>query len=91
MANIRFNDAISNALVACGRENIRFFKIKNGHLPGQSVTLNNTGRGKLFNRSIVDFTVNDKDQKKATIVYVTTNCGLLYVVNYGSRQVDKII
>ncbi len=32
--NIRFNDASSSSLVACGRENIRFFKIKNGHLPG---------------------------------------------------------
>lgn len=45
----------------------------------------------MFNKSIVDFTVNEKDQKKATVVFVTTNCGLLYLVNYGSRQVDKII
>lgn len=91
LINIRFNDAINTALIACGRENIRFFKIKNGHLPGNSVTLNNTGRGKLFNRSIVDYVPNDKGQKKINYVFITTNCGLLYFVNYGTRQIDKII
>ena len=34
LVNIRFNEAVNQALVACGRENIRFFTIKNGHLPG---------------------------------------------------------
>jgi WD repeat-containing protein 90 len=48
LVNIRFNDANPNALVACGREHIRFYKLKNGHLPGQVVTLNNTARGKVF-------------------------------------------
>lgn len=91
LVNIRFNDAFSLALVACGRENIRLFKIKNGHLPGQSVTLNNTGRGKVFNNSIVDYKLGEKGQKKPSSVFVTTNCGLLYIVNYGTRQVDKII
>jgi WD repeat-containing protein 90 len=85
MTNIRFNDAINTSLIACGRENIRFFKIKNGHLPGQSVTLNNTGRGKVFNSSIVDYTLNDKGQAKANFVYLSTNCGLLYIVNYSTR------
>jgi hypothetical protein len=69
-------------LVACGRENIRFFKIKNGHLPGQLVTLNNTARGKVFSKSIVDYTTGEKGQKKATNVFVSTNCGLLYIINY---------
>lgn len=91
LVNIRFNDANQNSLIACGRENIRFFKIKNGHLPGQLVTLNNTARGKYFNRSIVDYVTSDKGQKKATNVFVSTNCGLLYIINYQSRQVEKIV
>jgi WD repeat-containing protein 90 len=85
MSHIRFNDALPTSLVACGRESIRFFKIKNGHLPGQSVTLNNTGRGKLFTRSIVDYTESDKGQRKPQFVFVTTSCGLLYFVNYATR------
>jgi hypothetical protein len=34
LVNMRFNDALPTALVACGRESIRLLKIKNGHLPG---------------------------------------------------------
>ena len=91
LVNIRFNDSNPHALIACGRENIRFFKIKNGHLPGQSVTLNNTARGKVFCHCLVDYTVGEKGTKKTSIVYVTTQDGLLYFVNYGTRQIDKII
>jgi len=56
ITSIRFNDILPNSLISCGKENIRFFKIKNNHLPSQSVILNNMGRGKTFNRSVVDFT-----------------------------------
>eukprot|EP00347_Sterkiella_histriomuscorum_P023802 403333335 len=91
VVNLRFNDVSSSSLVSCGKENIRFYKLKNSHLPGQSVALNNTGRGKTFNHSVVDFTLNDKNQKKPGYVYVTTTCGLLYFANYSSRQIDKII
>ncbi|CDI87421.1 WD domain, G-beta repeat-containing protein, putative [Eimeria praecox] len=35
-------------LVSCGKENIRFWRIKNGHLPGCNVTLDGLGRGNLF-------------------------------------------
>jgi hypothetical protein len=31
---LRFNDILSNSLISCGKENIRFYKIKNNHLPG---------------------------------------------------------
>ena len=55
------------------------------------MTLNNTGRGKIFNHSVVDFTLNEKGQKKPSYVYVTTTCGLLYFANYATRQIDKII
>ena len=55
------------------------------------VTLNNTGRGKMFTRSLVEYAVNEKGQKKASYMYTTTNCGLLYFVNYSTRQIDKII
>jgi len=46
--NVKFNPLVANSIVACGKENIKLFKIKNGHLPGQSVILNNTARDKYF-------------------------------------------
>lgn len=45
----------------------------------------------MFNRSIVDYTLNEKGQKKPSYAYVTTTCGLLYFANYATRQIDKII
>lgn len=45
---VKFNPNNATSIVACGKENIKLFKIKNGHLPGQSIVLNNTARGKYF-------------------------------------------
>jgi len=79
-------------MVGCGRENIRFFKVKNNFMPSQLVSLNNTARGKIFNDSAVAFKYDDfKHARKPTTVYVSTECGLIYFVNYFSRQIDKII
>lgn len=55
LVSLRFNDVISTSLVGCGKENIRFFKIKNNFLPSQLVSLNNTARGKVFNNSTCTF------------------------------------
>ena len=51
------------------------------------------GRGKIFNHSVVDYIVSaDKNaSKKPSYVYVTTTDGLLYFVNYGTRQIDKVV
>ncbi|XP_026194202.1 uncharacterized protein LOC34618361 [Cyclospora cayetanensis] len=35
-------------LVSCGKENVRFWRIKNAHLPGCNVALDGLGRGSLF-------------------------------------------
>ena len=49
------------------------------------------GRGKTFNKLVVDY-IGDKDCKKTpTSVFVTTACGLLYFVNYNTRQVEKVV
>jgi hypothetical protein len=30
----KFNNCIASSIIACGKENIKLYKIKNGHLPG---------------------------------------------------------
>ena len=87
---------MNTCLVGCGSENIRFFKIKNNFLPSQLVSLNNTARGKTFNNSVTSYKLvqdqkSGRSVRKASDVYVTTEDGLLYIVNYFSRQVDKIV
>ena len=75
-------------MIGCGKENIRFFKVKNNFMPSQLVSMNNTSRGKTFNNSLVAKT---ESGKKPSIVYVTTECGQLFIINYFSRQIEKII
>lgn len=43
-----FSPFDNNALVSCGRENIRFWRIKKNHLPGRPVQLNEFSRNHLF-------------------------------------------
>jgi WD40 repeat protein len=45
----------------------------------------------MFNKSEVDFTLNEKGDKKTKYIFVTSHCGLLYFTNFDTRQVDKII
>ena len=51
LASLKFNEVVNTCLVGAGKENVRFFKIKNNFLPSQLVSLNNTARGKVFNNS----------------------------------------
>jgi len=96
LIDLSFNEAHPSSLVGCGKENIRFYKIKNNFLPGQLVSLNNTARGKMFTGSscaykMVEDPKTKQKSKRATQVFVTTECGLLYIINFFTRQVDKII
>lgn len=88
---VRFNPLVPNSIISCGKETIKFYKIKNNHLPGQSAFLNNTARGKVFHQAIVQAEDPKAQTQKPSYVYVTTTCGLLYFVNYFTRQIDKII
>lgn len=70
---------------------IRFFKIKNNFLPSQIVNLDNTGRGKVFINSAVSLIQQPDVKSKIQMVYAATDSGLIYMVNYYSRLVQKII
>ena len=95
---VKFNPMIANSIIACGKENIKLFKIKSGHLPGQSVILNNTARGKFFTHitfqqsgALAGEQQAQNGQSKSNYVFITTEDGLLYFINYHTRQVDKVI
>lgn len=48
ISRICFSPFEEGALVSCGRENIRFWRIKKGHVPGRPVVLNQFSRGFHF-------------------------------------------
>jgi WD repeat-containing protein 90 len=45
---LKFSPIDSDKLCSCGQENIRFWRIKNGHLPGSAVVLNKHSRDTVF-------------------------------------------
>lgn len=94
--NVAFNSVVANSIIACGKENIKLYKMKSGHLPGQLVLMNNTARGKIFHKSVIQYTETENQKtgvvtQKPNYVLVTTMDGLLYFVNYHTRTIDKII
>ena len=94
------NDAI---FITGGKENIRFWKIKNGIVTVTSVVLNKLGRGKNFTNVLFDYEFYGEEnmhpnqkQKKAPIgkvhwVYLSTACGHLFQINYTSREIERVV
>lgn len=50
---IKFSPIETDKLVSCGKENIRFWRVKNQHLPGAPVILNHHARNTIF--TVFDF------------------------------------
>ena len=50
---IKFSPVETDKLVSCGKENIRFWRVKNQHLPGSPVILNHHARNTVF--TVLDF------------------------------------
>ena len=75
-------------LVSCGRENIRFWRIKKGHLPARPVTLNEYSRGYVFQHLGIVSTVGVKDDKQLrSCVFVTSSKGTLLRVDCETETV----
>ena len=50
---IKFSPVETDKLVSCGKENIRFWRVKNQYLPGSPVILNHHARNTVF--TVLDF------------------------------------
>lgn len=50
---LKFSPVNTDQLVSCGKENIRFWRVKNQHLPGSPVVLNHHARNTIF--TVLDF------------------------------------
>ena len=90
----KFSPLEADKLVSCGRENIRFWRIKGDHLAGGAVVLNHHARDTVFTVLEYEFatenptTALQNDTSKR--VFVGSREGLLFQVNYYTRELEGI-
>jgi len=93
---LKFSPFEALRLVTCGRENIRFWRIKEGHLPGCSVVLNSLARQTHF--TCIAFEYNKMSQPhflgesltRQHRCYVGTATGKLIQLSYNDRTVQAV-
>ncbi|CAD8163025.1 unnamed protein product [Paramecium octaurelia] len=84
---IKFSPVDNNKILSCGHENIRFWRIKEEHLPGASVVLNHHARNTTFTN--FDFEFNYEDQNVSNIYFGSKN-GYLFQVAYQSQKLMQV-
>mmetsp|Transcript_7175 Transcript_7175/g.15656 ORF Transcript_7175/g.15656 Transcript_7175/m.15656 type:complete len:1314 (+) Transcript_7175:96-4037(+) len=93
---VKFSPFEAMRLVSCGKENIRFWRVKEGHLPGCSVVLNSLARQTHF--TCIAFEYNKMTQPhflgeslaKQHRCYVGTATGKLLQLSYNDRTVQAV-
>jgi WD40 repeat protein len=88
VTKIYFSPFEENALVSCGRENIRFWRIKKGHMPGRPVQLNEYSRGFIFTEIAFDSDPGPHPiDARRPMAYFASNKGLLIKVDCTKEHV----
>ena len=93
---IKFSPIENDKIISCGSENIRFWRVKNGHLPGGAVVLNHHARNTVFTVFDFDFgehgnkVLSDRDDVSRRVL-VGSMHGFLYQVNYDSRKLEAVL
>lgn len=91
---IKFSPIDFTQLISCGRENIRFWRVKTDHLKGGPVVLNHHARNTVFTVLDFDFLASDPtvhlQSAKPKRVFVGSKAGMLYQVNYLTKDLEAI-
>lgn len=90
LSKIMFSPFFDEGLVSCGRENIRFWRMKKGHLPGRPVQLNEFSRGYLFTDLAYAHAPQVGKEQSDTLVpcvFVASSMGMLLRVDCRQEQV----
>ncbi|GMH82171.1 hypothetical protein TrST_g11669 [Triparma strigata] len=85
---IKFTPYDGTKLVSCGKENVRFWRIKSSHLPACPAILNEFARNTVFTDLAFESSygmLDDTDTPK--IVFAATSLGTLLQISYHSRTV----
>lgn len=89
ISRITFSPYEPDQLVSCGRENIRYWRIRNKSMPGWPVILKEYSRGTIFTDMGFDqlYQAFPSNLPRMRPLYASTSQGTLVVVDYDSREV----
>ena len=98
MRQIKFSPFEELRIISCGKENIRFWRVKDAHMPGQSVVLNGLARNTVF--TDICFEANKNAEKQFLTggdgeesmgyrhrAFASTENGEVAVIDYKSKEV----
>jgi hypothetical protein len=79
-------------MASCGKENIRFWRIKdNGSIRGNAIVLNHHARNTIFTSLDFDYglrSVDPKENEALKRVYVGSKHGMVFQVNYHTESLE---
>jgi hypothetical protein len=84
---IRCTPFTDHDFISCGRENIRLWRIKNQHLSGRPVLLNQYSRGQIFTEIAFDVQPNDQSNVAPQFVFASSASGIIIKFHYQTAQV----
>ena len=88
---IRFSPIDEYKFVSCGRENIRFWRLKSSYLNGCPVVLNHHARQSNFTVLDYCFTAESSRQGKERRVVVGAQTGMVYIVDHDTRKLQQVL
>lgn len=87
IVKIKFSPFEQQRLVSCGKENVRFWRIKRGHLPACPAILNEFSRNTEFTDLAFESSYGKLDDEESPkVVFVSTKQGTLVQVSYYTRE-----
>ena len=87
---IKFSPFEENILYSCGRENIKCWRIKNDHLNGKAIVLNQFARGNDFLCLDYNNTMFGDDFSNKGKVYVGSNGGCIFQVACSNQELEAV-
>ena len=88
ITTIKFSPIHDFRLISCGKENIRFWRIKNDHIPGASVVLNSHARTSNF--TDLEFSMVDGETGPSCQILAGSQNGNLFVIGYDSKVIEDV-
>lgn len=89
---MKFSPIDPYALMSCGRENIRCWRLKSTHLQGASIVLDHRARNTIFTDLDYEYKFKSSDlveNESLSRIYVSSKTGLIIIINYHTKKLEN--